>query len=112
MGPFWEPGEVIFLCFFGCVFWTTPGATPDGQSGAPGVLATDRGSIDEDNFGWQGRCGGVGGVQPNNQRPTSSRMTERALKALASASVVASQGRRPEQSEEGVRVGKGWRSDP
>ena len=71
MGAFWEPGEVIFLCFFGCVFWTTPGATQDHQSGAPGVHSTDRGSKPEDNFGGLGRCGGVGGVQPNNQNPQS-----------------------------------------
>ena len=35
-------------------------------------------------------------------------VTVRALKALPSASVVAKQGRRPERSEEGDRVGKGW----
>ena len=58
LGAFLGPGGVNSLSFFGGVFWTTPGATPDGQSGAPGVSDTDRGSIDEDNFGGLGPRGG------------------------------------------------------
>ena len=58
MEAFWEPGGVIFLCFFGCVFLTTPGATPDRQRGVPGVLDTDRPSKREDNFGGLGPRGG------------------------------------------------------
>ena len=58
LGAFLEAGGVIFLTCFWNVFWTTPGATPDGQSGAPGVSDTDRRSIDEDNFGGLGPRGG------------------------------------------------------
>ena len=73
MGAFSEPGGVIFDSFFLNVFWTSPGATPDGQSGVPGLHSTDRGSKVEDNFGGLGRCGGVGGVLPNNQNLQPSR---------------------------------------
>ena len=59
LGAFWEPGEVIFLCFFGCVFWTTPGATPDRQRGVPGVVATDWRSKEYDNFDGLGPGGGA-----------------------------------------------------
>ena len=48
-----------FREFFLNVFWTTPGATPDSQSGAPGVPATDRGLKGESNFGGLGPWGGL-----------------------------------------------------
>ena len=59
LGSFVVPFWVINRTFVGLDFSKTPGATPDGQRGAPGVPDTDRGSIDESNFGGLGPWGGT-----------------------------------------------------
>ena len=59
LGSFWPPFSDIFPTCFGLDFSKTPGATPDGESGAPGVPDTDRPWNGPSNFDGLGPWGGT-----------------------------------------------------